>query len=257
MSAPSGTIGSAPAQWPRSARELHLDIAVAGITNQSAANAPWRRYRAGGQGLGRRGGPLSIWAARWRHGERATIGAGIRRRDAWRARVSGKQVWLGDGRNSRRSETGRDHDGQTEATNTVWRIHRVNRKLAHVAGRKVESMTNRAMRMSKRASRIAGSMLALAMLSACATATPYQPNIAVQPGRPVPGGFSEQRIEPERYRVSFAGNSLTSRETVESYLLYRAAELTQAQGFDWFTIADRRSPDRPEGTRLCPDRPLL
>ena len=88
---------------------------------------------------------------------------------------------------------------------------------------------------------MAASLLAVATLSACATATPYQPNIAVQPGRAAPGGFSEQRVEPDRYRVSFAGNSLTSRETVESYLLYRAAELTAAQGYDWFTIADRQT----------------
>lgn len=95
--------------------------------------------------------------------------------------------------------------------------------------------------MSKRSGLVAGCMLGLAMLSACATATPYQPDIAVESGRPALGGFSEQRIEPDRFRVSFAGNSLTSRETVESYLLYRAAELTAAQGFDWFTIADRQT----------------
>lgn len=95
--------------------------------------------------------------------------------------------------------------------------------------------------MSKRFGAIAGSMLAIAVLSACATPTPYQPNLAVQPGRPAPGGFSELRIEPSRYRVSFAGNSLTSRETVESYLLYRAAELTVAQGYDGFAIADRQT----------------
>jgi len=110
-----------------------------------------------------------------------------------------------------------------------------------LAAEKVESMTNKVMVMSKRSGLAAGSMVALAMLSACATATPYQPNIAVQPGRPAPGGFSEQRIEANRYRVSFAGNSLTSRETVESYLLYRAAELTVAQGYDGFAIAQRQT----------------
>jgi hypothetical protein len=77
-----------------------------------------------------------------------------------------------------------------------------------------------------------------ASLSACATPTPYQPNVR---GQAASGGFSEQRIEANRFRVSFAGNSLTSRETVESYLLYRAAELTVAQGYDWFTIADRQT----------------
>ena len=52
-------------------------------------------------------------------------------------------------------------------------------------------------------------------------------------------GYSEQRIEENRYRVSFAGNSATSRQTVEDYLLYRAAELTVQTGHDWFEVVDR------------------
>ena len=87
--------------------------------------------------------------------------------------------------------------------------------------------------------RLTGQIAALALLaglSACATATPYQPNI---PGQAVSGGFSEQRIEANRFRVSFAGNSLTSRETVEGYLLYRAAELTLQQGYDGFSVVTR------------------
>jgi hypothetical protein len=76
------------------------------------------------------------------------------------------------------------------------------------------------------------------LLTACATATPYQPNV---PGNSASGGYSEIRVEANRFRVTFSGNSLTSRETVESYLLYRAAELTTAQGFDWFAAADRRT----------------
>jgi hypothetical protein len=39
--------------------------------------------------------------------------------------------------------------------------------------------------------------------------------------------------------VSFAGNSLTSRETVENYLLYRAAELTRQEGYDGFVLIER------------------
>jgi hypothetical protein len=42
-------------------------------------------------------------------------------------------------------------------------------------------------------------------------------------------GYSEQQIENNRFRVQFAGNSLTDRKTVETYLLYRAAELTKAE----------------------------
>ncbi|MNL51106.1 hypothetical protein D3C87_1741780 [compost metagenome] len=34
---------------------------------------------------------------------------------------------------------------------------------------------------------------------------------------------------------------MTSRETVERYLLYRAAEVTVQQGYDWFETADRRT----------------
>jgi hypothetical protein len=73
------------------------------------------------------------------------------------------------------------------------------------------------------------------MLAACAAApTPYQ---AARNGF----GYSEQRIEENRYRVSFAGNSATSRQTVEDYLLYRAAELTVQNGRDWFEVVDRNT----------------
>jgi len=58
-------------------------------------------------------------------------------------------------------------------------------------------------------------------LAACATATPYQP--ASEPGGY--DGFSQQMIENDRARITFGGNSLTNRETVENYLLYRAAEI--------------------------------
>jgi hypothetical protein len=87
----------------------------------------------------------------------------------------------------------------------------------------------------KKAALAAGMSLALA---ACATATPYQP---AAPGQGGAGGFSELRLEPNRYRVNFAGNTLTSRETVERYLLFRAAELTVQQGYNWFETADRRT----------------
>jgi len=70
---------------------------------------------------------------------------------------------------------------------------------------------------------------AVLLLSACATVTPYQP---LKEGE----GYTEQRIESTRYRVSFAGNSITPRETVENYLLFRAAELTLQQGYDYFVL---------------------
>jgi hypothetical protein len=52
-------------------------------------------------------------------------------------------------------------------------------------------------------------------------------------------GYSEQQIEDNRYRVTFAGNDLTPAETVQNYLLYRAAEVTLDRGYDYFTMVDR------------------
>ncbi len=51
--------------------------------------------------------------------------------------------------------------------------------------------------------------------------------------------FSHQTLDPTHVRVTVDGARLTSREEVESYLLYRTAELTAVQGFDWFEIVDQ------------------
>ena len=79
------------------------------------------------------------------------------------------------------------------------------------------------------------SLLVLVLMlaaAACATPTPYQP---LDHGQ----GYSEQRIESNRYRIHFAGNSLTDKQTVENYLLYRAAELTLNNGFDYFVATEK------------------
>ncbi|MEP1231629.1 MAG: hypothetical protein ABJG88_13225, partial [Litorimonas sp.] len=83
----------------------------------------------------------------------------------------------------------------------------------------------------------------LLILGACATATPYQE--ASAPGKF--DGFSQTVIENDRARVSFAGNTITERDVVENYLLYRAAELTVERGFDYFTLQER---DVEQKTRL-------
>lgn len=79
--------------------------------------------------------------------------------------------------------------------------------------------------------RILVSVVVAAFLTACATATPYQPE---ERGF----GYSERRIEDNRFRVRFTGNDATDRDRVESYLLYRAAELTVQHGGTHFLIAD-------------------
>ncbi|MBN8807569.1 MAG: hypothetical protein J0I47_04935 [Sphingomonas sp.] len=85
---------------------------------------------------------------------------------------------------------------------------------------------------------IAASSLALA---GCMTETTYRPATGRGFERE---GYSERQIEPNRFLVMFAGNSVTSRETVERYLLFRAAELTVQQGFDYFVMADRDTDKR-------------
>jgi hypothetical protein len=79
-------------------------------------------------------------------------------------------------------------------------------------------------------------LLALAILLgvvACTTSpTPYR---AAAEG----GGYRDQQIESDRYRVSFTGNSATPLDRVQDYALYRAAELTTANGYDYFKVASR------------------
>jgi len=75
-------------------------------------------------------------------------------------------------------------------------------------------------------------LLGLLLIGACGKPTAYAP---LGPN----GGYAEQQLEDERFRVIFTGNELTPRTTVEDYLLLRAAEVTLAEGFDYFRIVNR------------------
>lgn len=96
---------------------------------------------------------------------------------------------------------------------------------------------------SVRTVRVFALSVSAAVLAACATATPYQE--ASKPG--AYDGFSQTMIENDRARVSFGGNSLTDRDTVENYLIYRSAEIAKERGFDYFTLQER---DTEEKTRI-------
>ncbi len=73
----------------------------------------------------------------------------------------------------------------------------------------------------------------MAVLAACSVSpTPYQA-LGEQ------GGYSEQQIEDNRYRVKFTGNQATPRDTVEDYALYRAAEVTLETGHDYFKVVSK------------------
>ncbi|MEO1722639.1 MAG: hypothetical protein AAFR84_09575 [Pseudomonadota bacterium] len=69
-------------------------------------------------------------------------------------------------------------------------------------------------------------------ITGCTEPTRYTPAVERD-------GYTDRSVEENRFRVSFAGNTQTPRETVETYLLYRAAELTLAAGKDWFKLANQ------------------
>lgn len=83
---------------------------------------------------------------------------------------------------------------------------------------------------------------AAALASACASQAPtYQSRD--DGGR---YGYAEMQVQPNRMRISYNGDTITPRETVETYLLYRAAEATLERGFDYFVIVAH---DADENTR--------
>ena len=84
-------------------------------------------------------------------------------------------------------------------------------------------------------------------LSACATA----PTLYQASNGPQAVGYSEYRIEPGRYRITFRGGPGAPAQQVADYALLRAADLAVAEGYDWFQVADRFSEGRPDtGPRI-------
>ncbi|MGA0606854.1 CC0125/CC1285 family lipoprotein [Phenylobacterium sp. VNQ135] len=72
-------------------------------------------------------------------------------------------------------------------------------------------------------------------LAACATQpTLYQPAAA-----PNAVGYSDYRIENDRFRVTFQGGPGASPQYVSDLALLRAADLAIANGYDWFRVTDR------------------
>lgn len=76
-------------------------------------------------------------------------------------------------------------------------------------------------------------------LSACASLAPY----GAQTG-PGGQGFTEQRIESNRYRVNYYG--VGAPGPVADFALLRAAELTTQEGYDWFEVTQRWIDGRPD-----------
>jgi hypothetical protein len=72
------------------------------------------------------------------------------------------------------------------------------------------------------------------LLAACTTPTVYGPRAG-----PTASGFSEMRIEADRYRVSYQGGNGAGPDQVADYALLRSAEIAVAQGYDWFSVVEQ------------------
>ena len=68
--------------------------------------------------------------------------------------------------------------------------------------------------------------------SACASLAPYGPQTG-----PNGQGYAEQRIETNRFRVTYRG--VGAPGPVADMALLRAADLTVQNGFDWFEVTQR------------------
>lgn len=76
-------------------------------------------------------------------------------------------------------------------------------------------------------------VVALALGVAGCGPTPYEPAAS-----PSDTGYLTEQLSEDRYRVSFEGNADTERETVETYLLYRAAEVAAKTGHPYFAVVE-------------------
>jgi len=52
------------------------------------------------------------------------------------------------------------------------------------------------------------------------------------------GGYKDSKITSDTFQVSFQGNAWISAQKARNYLLYRCAEVTLENGFDYFRILD-------------------
>ncbi|HEY8617561.1 CC0125/CC1285 family lipoprotein [Phenylobacterium sp.] len=84
-------------------------------------------------------------------------------------------------------------------------------------------------------------LAALALAACASTPTTFQAATG-----PQAVGYSEYRIEPGRYRITFRGGPGAPPAQVTDYALLRAADLAVAEGYDWFRVSDRFMQGQPD-----------
>lgn len=100
-----------------------------------------------------------------------------------------------------------------------------------------------------RARQLAGAVAATALVAACAaTPPPYEPAATASDV-----GYTDTRIEDNRFRVTYTARSTDPASTAQDLALYRAADLTIQNGFDWFQIVTETVDAAPQAS----NRPRL
>lgn len=73
-------------------------------------------------------------------------------------------------------------------------------------------------------------------ITACAGPTHYHPSLEGT-------GYSDHKLSDDRYRVSFTANSLTNRNKVGQFLIYRAAQIALESNKENFVVLDQDGQD--------------
>jgi hypothetical protein len=88
-----------------------------------------------------------------------------------------------------------------------------------------------------RGAKVIASLLLAIILSSCATT--YQTS-------GMTGGYDQKQLEGDIWRVAFNGNGHTTAETVQTYWLYRCAQLALENQYDGFEIISNVQLSSPE-----------
>lgn len=79
-------------------------------------------------------------------------------------------------------------------------------------------------------------IFSIAALAACAT--PYDTKKSGWTGGM---GFSETQLGPDVWQVDFTGNTYTDRDTTKKYVLRKAAEIANREGYPYFKSVEAQT----------------
>jgi hypothetical protein len=65
-------------------------------------------------------------------------------------------------------------------------------------------------------------------------------------------GYSDVQLDANTFSVTFSGNAETTHDIVQTYLLYRCAEITVQSGYDYFVVSDRNIQEKKAKLTLMP-----